>query len=107
MVTYDEEKLIEIQIQYAFSYAFLIFSYFIRHGLITLGWIHTHPSQTCFMSSVDLHTHYGYQVMIAEAIAIVMAPSKKKDSGIFSITKHGMQVLEVISDFFRYNDSNY
>ena len=22
----------------------------------------THPSQTCFMSSVDLHTHYSYQV---------------------------------------------
>ena len=22
----------------------------------------THPTQTCFMSSVDLHTHYSYQV---------------------------------------------
>jgi len=22
----------------------------------------THPSQGCFMSSVDLHTHYSYQV---------------------------------------------
>ena len=44
-------------------------------NLITLGWIHTHPSQTAFLSSVDLHTHFGYQVMIPEAIAIVCAPS--------------------------------
>jgi hypothetical protein len=51
------------------------------------------------MSSVDLHTQYGYQVMIPEAIAIVMAPSKKKDSGIFSITLHGMHVLEVRKHF--------
>jgi STAM-binding protein len=45
------------------------------NNLITLGWIHTHPSQTAFLSSVDLHTHFGYQLMIPEAIAIVCAPS--------------------------------
>lgn len=28
-----------------------------------LGHLQTHPSQTCFMSSVDLHTHYSYQVL--------------------------------------------
>jgi STAM-binding protein len=44
-------------------------------NLITLGWIHTHPSQTAFLSSVDLHTHFGYQLMIPEAVAIVCAPS--------------------------------
>ena len=44
--------------------------------LMVLGWIHTHPTQTCFMSSRDLHTHCGYQVMMAESIAIVCAPSK-------------------------------
>lgn len=32
-----------------------------KHDLLTLGWIHTHPTQTCFMSSVDLHTHCSYQ----------------------------------------------
>lgn len=26
--------------------------------------IQTHPTQTCFMSSVDLHTHYSYQVLL-------------------------------------------
>ena len=34
----------------------------------------THPSQTAFMSSVDLHTHCSYQIMLDEAIAIVCAP---------------------------------
>ena len=31
-------------------------------SLYPLGWIHTHPTQTCFLSSVDVHTHCGYQV---------------------------------------------
>ena len=35
-------------------------------NLITLGWIHTHPSQTAFLSSVDLHTQAGYQIMMPE-----------------------------------------
>lgn len=59
--TTDEEALFEFQD---------------KHSLLTLGWIHTHPTQTCFMSSVDLHTHVGYQIMLPEAIAIVCAPSK-------------------------------
>ena len=44
--------------------------------LLTLGWIHTHPTQQCFMSSVDLHTQYPYQLLLAEAIAIVVAPTQ-------------------------------
>lgn len=38
---------------------------------MTLGWVHTHPSQTAFLSSVDLHTSCMYQTMLHEAIAIV------------------------------------
>lgn len=34
----------------------------------------THPSQTAFLSSVDLHTHCSYQLMLPEAVAIVCAP---------------------------------
>ncbi|EYC19715.1 hypothetical protein Y032_0023g676 [Ancylostoma ceylanicum] len=52
-----------------------VFAYQNEHDLITLGWIHTHPSQTAFLSSVDLHTHCAYQMMLSEAIAIVCAPS--------------------------------
>ncbi|KAJ6600284.1 hypothetical protein DFH09DRAFT_1302774 [Mycena vulgaris] len=33
-------------------------------GLVTLGWIHTRPSQSCFMSSVDLHTQAHLQRML-------------------------------------------
>ena len=34
--------------------------------LIVLGWIHTHPRQGCFLSSVDVHTHCSYQLMLPE-----------------------------------------
>ncbi|KAF5137258.1 AMSH-like protease sst2 [Metarhizium anisopliae] len=47
-----------------------IFDYCAGEDLMVLGWIHTHPTQTCFMSSRDLHTHAGYQVMMPESIAI-------------------------------------
>ncbi|KAK4775787.1 hypothetical protein SAY87_023748 [Trapa incisa] len=58
-----------------------------RLSLFPLGWIHTHPSQTCFMSSVDLHTHYSYQIMLPEAIAIVMAPTDESSPhGIFHLS---------------------
>ena len=53
-----------------------LFDYCDREELMVLGWIHTHPTQTCFMSSRDLHTHGAYQVMMPESIAIVCAPSK-------------------------------
>ncbi|XP_042500238.1 AMSH-like ubiquitin thioesterase 2 [Macadamia integrifolia] len=67
-----------------------------EQSLFPIGWIHTHPSQTCFMSSVDLHTHYSYQVMLPEAFAIVMAPTDpSRNHGIFRLTDlGGMSVLK-------------
>ncbi|KAM6562206.1 hypothetical protein CsatB_022204 [Cannabis sativa] len=67
-----------------------------EHSLFPVGWIHTHPTQSCFMSSVDLHTHYSYQVMVPEAFAIVMAPTDSSRSyGIFRLTEPGgMTVLK-------------
>lgn len=59
-------------------------------SLYPAGWIHTHPSQTCFLSSIDLHTQYSYQVMLPEAVAIVMAPTDpERKSGIFRLTDPG------------------
>ncbi|GAA6022009.1 hypothetical protein JCM10207_002405 [Rhodosporidiobolus poonsookiae] len=55
-------------------------------GLMTLGWIHTHPTQSCFLSSRDLHTHSGYQCMLAEAVAVVCAPRFKPAVGVFRMT---------------------
>lgn len=63
-----------------------LFDYCDSQDLLTLGWIHTHPTQTCFMSSRDLHTHSGYQVQLAESIAIVCAPQHEPSWGIFRLT---------------------
>ena len=45
-----------------------------EHDVLVMGWIHTHPTQTCFLSSRDLHTHAVYQVQLPESVAIVCAP---------------------------------
>ncbi|KAM8973253.1 STAM-binding protein [Pelodytes ibericus] len=63
-----------------------------QHGLITLGWIHTHPTQTAFLSSVDLHTHCSYQMMLPESIAIVCSP-KFHETGFFKLTDYGMKEI--------------
>ncbi|XP_044477334.1 AMSH-like ubiquitin thioesterase 1 isoform X2 [Mangifera indica] len=44
--TINEEEIFEVQD---------------KQSLFPLGWIHTHPTQSCFMSSIDVHTHYSYQ----------------------------------------------
>lgn len=56
-----------------------MFDYCASEDLLVLGWIHTHPTQTCFMSSRDLHTQAGYQVMMPESVAIVCAPRFKPE----------------------------
>ncbi|NWJ06550.1 STABP protein, partial [Crypturellus undulatus] len=63
-----------------------------QHGLVTLGWIHTHPTQTAFLSSVDLHTHCSYQLMLPESIAVVCAP-KYQETGFFKLTEHGLEEI--------------
>ncbi|XP_065637642.1 AMSH-like ubiquitin thioesterase 1 isoform X3 [Quercus suber] len=66
-----------------------------KQSLFPLGWIHTHPTQSCFMSSIDLHTHYSYQIMLPESVAIVMAPKDgSKKHGIFRLTTpNGMSII--------------
>ncbi|KAL7152984.1 hypothetical protein ABFS83_04G135300 [Erythranthe nasuta] len=65
-----------------------------KQCLFPLGWIHTHPTQSCFMSSIDVHTHYCYQIMLPESIAIVMAPrDNSRKHGIFRLTSGGMTVI--------------
>ncbi|KAF4400868.1 hypothetical protein CsatB_017163 [Cannabis sativa] len=61
-----------------------------KRSLFPLGWIHTHPTQSCFMSSIDVHTHYSYQIMLPESVAIVMAPrDSTRKHGIFRLTTPG------------------
>ena len=61
-------------------------------GLITVGWIHTHPSQRSFLSSVDLHTHAPYQKMLPEAIAIVVAPTANEIC-TYSLSEYGLDYI--------------
>ncbi|GAB7361228.1 hypothetical protein MBLNU230_g1290t1 [Neophaeotheca triangularis] len=63
-----------------------LFDYCDKNNLIVCGWIHTHPTQTCFLSSRDLHTSSGYQIMLPEAIAVVCAPRSNPDWGCFRLT---------------------
>ncbi|KAL0281370.1 UNVERIFIED_CONTAM: hypothetical protein PYX00_002375 [Menopon gallinae] len=70
-----------------------IFAYQDKHDLITLGWIHTHPTQTAFLSSIDLHTHCAYQLMMPEALAIVCSP-KSDENCFFTLTpEHGLSYI--------------
>lgn len=79
----------------------LVLEFTEKRSLITLGWvsnclsilfvvirtaayncalvpqIHTHPTQSCFMSSVDLHTHSAFQCMLPESFAVVCAPKSE------------------------------
>lgn len=71
-----------------------LFEYLDQEDLLTLGWIHTHPTQTCFMSSVDLHTHCSYQLLLPESIAIVCAPKFNPSVGVFRLTNPpGVQII--------------
>ena len=63
-----------------------LFDFCDKENLLVCGWIHTHPSQSCFLSSRDVHTSSGYQQMLPEAIAIVCAPRHNPDWGIFRLT---------------------
>ncbi|KAL9709135.1 hypothetical protein Ac2012v2_007488 [Leucoagaricus gongylophorus] len=38
------------------------------------------------MSSVDLHTHSGFQKMLPESVAVVCAPKSHPNFGIFGLT---------------------
>ncbi|KAG7700003.1 hypothetical protein KL930_000690 [Ogataea haglerorum] len=63
-----------------------LFDFIDNLDLFVLGWIHTHPTQSCFLSSVDLHTQNSYQIMLNEAIAVVCSPRFERQVGIFRLT---------------------
>lgn len=66
-------------------------------NLITLGWIHTHPSQTAFLSSIDLHTQFGFQIMVHEAIAIVCAPKFNENRTFILTPDYGVKTISECS----------
>ena len=64
----------------------------LESGQVTLGWIHTHPTQSAFLSSIDLHTHLGMQQLLPEAVAVVCAP-RYDTTKWFRLTASGMRVV--------------
>ena len=71
-----------------------ILSYALTNELVCLGWIHTHPTQSCFLSSVDMHTTLSYQRMLSNAVAIVLAPTDRNlPVGVWRLTEFG--IMEV------------
>ena len=60
--------------------------------------MHTHPSQTCFLSSVDLHTHCGYQSILDEAVAIVLSPRFLPTQGVFRLCHPSPPGLKEVQD---------
>jgi STAM-binding protein len=67
----------------------------LRDGLMVLGWVHTHPTQTSFLSSLDLHTHAAYQLMLPEAVALVLAPcDADAPVAVFRLTDDGLELIQ-------------
>ena len=60
-----------------------------KENIIFLGWIHTHPAYSVFLSSVDMHNQYEWQHMLPEAIATVCS-IKDGVTGHLRLTQAGM-----------------
>lgn len=54
-----------------------------------IGWIHTHPSQNCLPSAVDIHMHYRIQKDNQNAIMIILSP-RYNLLEIYNLTASGM-----------------
>lgn len=60
-----------------------------KENIIFLGWVHTHPAYSVFLSSVDMHNQYEWQHMLPEALAIVCS-IKDNVVGNLRLTAAGM-----------------
>ena len=76
-VTYGEEEILHFNEQ--------------KETMI-LGWIHTHPTQTQFLSSLDLHTQYSFEAQFSASLAVVCSP-QNNDVGFYCLTDYGRDVL--------------
>ncbi|KAK8809851.1 hypothetical protein WA158_000794 [Blastocystis sp. Blastoise] len=69
-----------------------------NHDIYMLGWIHSHPRQPCFLSSIDIHTTLPFHLLLDKSIAIVIAPfDTKKPSGIFRLCSSQIPFLKSCS----------
>jgi len=63
-----------------------------KENIIFLGWIHTHPAYSVYLSSVDMHNQYEWQHMLPEALAIVCS-IKDDEVGFLTLTTAGMSEI--------------
>jgi len=63
-----------------------------KEDIIFLGWIHTHPAYSVYLSSVDMHNQYEWQHMLPEALAIVCS-IKDNETGFLHLTEAGMSEI--------------
>jgi proteasome lid subunit RPN8/RPN11 len=72
-----------------------IVSLALEKGLLQFGWIHSHPSQDSFLSSMDQHTQCSYQTMLPESIAFVYAPQDRNGRIFagFSLSDAGLNLV--------------
>ena len=61
-----------------------------ENEVVQVGWIHTHPSHSTFLSSIDVHTQYSLQSDIPGAVAIVHS-HRDGQTGHFRLTERGMR----------------
>ena len=64
-----------------------------NNNLLTLGWIHTHPTQTLMLSSVDEHTHHAGQLLIKNYISFVVSP-KYSFCAAFTLNATGLETIQ-------------
>jgi len=60
-----------------------------KENIIFMGWIHTHPAYSVFLSSVDMHNQYEWQHMLPEAVATVCS-IKDNEVGHLRLSESGM-----------------
>ena len=70
----------------------LVAQCFQEHGVIQLGWIHTHPAHDTFLSSIDVHTQYNLQREVSGAVATVCSIKHAKTEH-YQLTKRGMDIV--------------
>ena len=76
----------------------------LENDLVTIGWIHTHPTHDCFLSSIDVHSQFAHQKTLVEAVAVVCS-LRKNVTKIYRLTDDGMNIIKdcKLEDFHEHN----
>ena len=62
-----------------------------KENIVFLGWIHTHPAYSVFLSSVDMHNQYEWQHMLPEVSQLEVTPGLTSKTVCVSGRGHSLQ----------------